>query len=272
MSVRVFAVVPVKPFHLAKHRLARVLGDGARARLARCMLEDVLDALMRVQRLAGIVVVTGDPQAAALARGCGAIVLDDAVQGINSALERAIAHLSTDGEAAMIVVPSDLPQLTPERIEETIDRLAGTRGIVIVPSSTDGGTNLLGCNPANILAPCFGADSFRRHCEAAKAAAVVTQLLPAAELGLDIDRPEDLSAFTALCTRTRTHAFLSDMKLEVTKTPPIRSEWIDGLSRAPTRWRLPNVTISTRSCRPPRRGATGPTATSSPIRARSSFR
>ena len=69
----IFAVVPVKRFSAAKSRLAPLLDASERSTLARVMFEDVLDRLLQCQEvLAGIMVVTSDPDAAAWTRKCGA--------------------------------------------------------------------------------------------------------------------------------------------------------------------------------------------------------
>jgi FO synthase len=205
--VSTWAVVPVKPFRLAKRRLAAMLGEDERAKLARVMLEDVLDALAGAQSLAGIIVVTCDGEAASLARSRGATVLADDVQGINAALGIAVRHLSSNRHASMLVVPADIPQLTSKHVNDIVNRLPHGRAVTLV-SSEDGGTNLLACRPANVIAPCFGPDSFAAHCAAAEQAGVTPLANPAAELARDIDHPEDLSIFVSLGTSTRTHAFL----------------------------------------------------------------
>ena len=64
----VYAVVPIKETEDAKRRLAGVLDAPRRRDLALAMFEDVLAALSQVRELAGIVVVTADPAAAATAR------------------------------------------------------------------------------------------------------------------------------------------------------------------------------------------------------------
>jgi FO synthase len=205
---RIWAVVPVKPFAQAKRRLSPVLGEAERAQLARAMLEDVLDALSGARVLAGIIVVTSDGEAAALARKHGAVVLEDAVEGINAAICIAVRHLSAESGAAMLVAPSDLPQLTPERVEEIVGDLPAKPAVALL-SSNDGGTNLLACRPANAIAPSFGLDSFAKHCAAAEKMGITPQMIPAAELGRDIDGPQDLAVFLSFGTRTRTHTFLS---------------------------------------------------------------
>ena len=52
-----WAVVPVKSFAKTKQRLAGALAPEDRARLARAMFGDVLDALMHAPSLAGLLVV-----------------------------------------------------------------------------------------------------------------------------------------------------------------------------------------------------------------------
>jgi 2-phospho-L-lactate guanylyltransferase (CobY/MobA/RfbA family) len=56
--------------------------------------------------------------------------------------------------------------------------------------------------------PLFGQRSFALHRSAALQAGVPVQVLRIPELSLDIDRPENLKAFLALGSRTRTHEFL----------------------------------------------------------------
>jgi hypothetical protein len=68
------AVVPVKETTDAKQRLAGVLPGAQRQQLALTMLEDVLAALASVHELAGMLVVTIDPMASAIAARYGARV------------------------------------------------------------------------------------------------------------------------------------------------------------------------------------------------------
>ena len=63
----IHAVVPVKDTRQAKQRLAGVLSGAQRQELALAMIEDVLAVLARVDELAGILVVTADIAAAAIA-------------------------------------------------------------------------------------------------------------------------------------------------------------------------------------------------------------
>jgi 2-phospho-L-lactate guanylyltransferase len=220
----VWAVVPVKPFRIAKARLSTALDAVDRARLARVMLEDVLGALVASRHLlAGLLVVTADDEAAPIARSHGAMVLSEAAPaGINRAIARALDHLAdahapagggqSPPASGILVVPADLPQLSAAAVERIVGLLGAPRAVAIVPA-TDGGTNLLGCKPAGIIPPSFGPLSFQRHRQAARRAGVTPSILAWSDLGHDLDRPEDLAAFLSLGTASRTHAFLSNLAM-----------------------------------------------------------
>jgi len=210
-ETRVWAIVPVKRFVTAKSRLASVLAPAERAELARLMFEDVLDALALCNEyLAGQIVVTSDDCAAALASSRGAVVVSDtADNGINAAVRLAIHHIDRSHENGVLVVPSDIPQLSLDGIAKAVDAIAAPRRLAVVPATEDGGTNLLACRPANAALLYFGPRSFDRHWRAAIRAGITPYVLDIPELGLDIDRPENLRAFLSLRSQTRTHAFLS---------------------------------------------------------------
>ena len=70
--------MPVKDLANAKQRLAGVLSADERHALFRAMLEDVLSALAASRGLAGILMVTRDLEARALAARYGARVLAEA--------------------------------------------------------------------------------------------------------------------------------------------------------------------------------------------------
>jgi len=214
MSARsIWAVVPVKPFDIAKQRLMPVLSSDERAQLARLMLEDVLGVLAACTVLSGVIVMTRDDSAGRIARVSGARVLGDSVFDINAAVRVAIDCLSEHRNAGMIVVPSDIPLLPTRLIEEVVDRLSAPRAVALVPATRDGGTNLLACRPADAISPSFGANSFQRHCAAARGAGIVPSVLASEDAGLDIDRSEDLAAFLSIPSATRSRAFLDTLDI-----------------------------------------------------------
>lgn len=212
---RIWVVVPVKRFSAAKVRLASVLDAGERTELARMMFEDVLEALAQCQDiLAGTLVVTSDPEAAVLARRRGATVVhDESDRGINAAVNRAVQYIHAHADDGLMVVPSDIPQITPNAFAEAAKAIATAPSLAIAAAADDGGTNLLACRPPCAIPPLFGPCSFDQHRRAALHANVAVQTLRLPELSLDIDRPENLRTFVALRSSTRTHEFLSRIRV-----------------------------------------------------------
>lgn len=191
-DLRIWAVVPVKPFGIAKQRLATVLNAGARATLARGMFRDVMATLAQLGELAGIVVVTSDAVAAEIATQQGAHVVPDRENaGVNRALVQAVPVLKARGCDAMLALPADIPYATAAELRTAI---AGLRdhAVVLAPATGDGGTNLLAARPPDAIAFCFGQNSFVRHVAAARAAGLETAILDLPGVGRDIDGPADL--------------------------------------------------------------------------------
>lgn len=213
-SGETWAVVPVKPFRLAKQRLASVLDERDRFDLARVMLEDVLSTLDACRhRLAGVIVVTADEEASTIARRHDASVfVETGAIGLNVALTLVVDHLARRVGTGMIVVPADLPHVSSGDIEAMVDLIRRAPTVALVRAN-EGGTNLLACRPAAAIAPAFGPDSFTAHCEAATRSGITPTVRFAPHLQLDIDRPQDLVAFLARDSSTRTHAYLSKRRI-----------------------------------------------------------
>ncbi len=207
---RLLAVVPVKQFSTAKSRLRPVVSSRECAEMAQWMLEDVLSVLTACQELlSGVLVVTSDQAAAEIARRYGArAVLQDEDRGINAAIVHAIETAGFRARDGLMVVPSDMPQLTCAAIAQAAAAVAEPHSMAIAAAAEDGGTNLFACRPANIMSPRYGPNSFEFHRRAGVEAGIGMHVLDLPELALDIDRPRDLKTFLGMQTNTHTHAFL----------------------------------------------------------------
>lgn len=232
-----WAVVPVKCFHNAKQRLDPVLSASERSALARFMFADVLQALAASPCLAGILVVTDDPFAADLARRAGAKVLRDAGPGLVPALEHAARSLDGAGAQGMLVVPADVPWITPADIEIIALAHRHQPAVTLVAASDDGGTNALACSPPTVIRLSYGNDSFALHRQAALDAGLAPKVLNLPRFGRDIDRPADLLAFLARPSATQTHAWLLASgiarRLRKSQTLAPRTTPADALSLLP---------------------------------------
>ena len=205
----IWAVVPVKDFELAKQRLAVAYSPSLRRALARAMLEDVLTALRAAEHLAGVVVVTADPEAALLAGKLGArILFEHQVRGLNSAVTLAARNLAIEGRAGVLVVPGDIPALKPAEVAELVSA-HGTGPAVSLIAAHDGqGTNALLATPPCGLSFHYGEGSFAKHCAAARHISIEPTICHAPGIAFDVDTPADIAVLKCLPHRSNTRALL----------------------------------------------------------------
>jgi len=207
----VWAVVPVKEFEGAKQRLSSALSPDERRLLAKTMLEDVLDAVSAVKTLAGVLMVTVDPDATSLAsRYGGRIVVEGAREGHTRAVTAAARLLVREGQTGMMTMPGDIPRLSPAEIAATLAAHRAAPAFTIVPAHDDLGSNTIVCSPPDAVPLRFGEDSFFPHLDAARARGIDPLVIRHLGIGMDIDNPVDLVAFLRMSPRmpTRTLTFL----------------------------------------------------------------
>jgi 2-phospho-L-lactate/phosphoenolpyruvate guanylyltransferase len=216
----IHAVVPVKDTRQAKQRLAGVLDRAQRQELALAMLEDVLAALARVDELAGILVVTADAAAAAIAARYRADVMNEGARdGHTGAVAAAARRLVGD---AMVTVPGDIPLLEPDDVRRLVSAhreamRRGTRAFIIAPARDERGSNAVLCSPAEAVPLRFGEDSFFPHLAAAKARGIEPEVVRLPSIALDIDTPQDLALFLGTHARARAHMLLRRWRIDVTE-------------------------------------------------------
>jgi 2-phospho-L-lactate/phosphoenolpyruvate guanylyltransferase len=188
-----WAIVPVKPLRRGKSRLAGTLSEDERTALNQELLEHTLKTLSSLKELAQVLVVSRDPQALTIARNHGAkTVQEDGQPHLNTALARATVMAQVHSIRGILVLPADLPLLTPDDVRALIDRAAKPPVVVIAPDRHGKGTNALLMVPAGQIEYDFGEGSFKRHCERAKKSGARLEIVELPSLGLDLDLPEDL--------------------------------------------------------------------------------
>ena len=211
--MRTYAAVPVKELRSAKTRLAKVLSEEARERLAEAMLRDVLAALRSSSSISKVIVVSSDPAVLSEATMMGARVInEERPRGINEALNMALEACLSEGADALLVVPSDLPLLTSECVSRLLDLLGPPPSMVISPSRGRRGTNALLLSPPNAVPFSFGPESFQRHLALALQLGVDVVVYEAPELSLDVDEAADLRSLVASATRGYTAELLASLR------------------------------------------------------------
>ena len=210
-----WAVVPAKRLREAKQRLAGVLAAEERRALARAMLCDVLRCLSGVAGLAGIIVVSGDPEVAELAGTNGAMVVADESAGHTVAVECGLRALRARSVDAALILSADLPCIVATEIEELLAkharRAAMGPALTIATDLRRDGTNAACCTPLDAIRFSFGLGSLERHLAAAREKSVATAVLDLPGIALDIDEPEDLQALFALGRPCDTLRYLQEI-------------------------------------------------------------
>jgi 2-phospho-L-lactate/phosphoenolpyruvate guanylyltransferase len=206
-----WAVVPVKSFDQAKQRLAGVLAAKERKELARAMADDVLSTLAASPELAGILLVTRDPEARRLAARHGArVLLEEDERGHTAAASLGARAFARDGAAAMLLVPADIPLVTPADVDAVLAVHGEAPAITLSPARDERGTNAVACSPADVMPLRFGGDSFIGHLRRARAHGIEPQVVRRPGLALDLDTPDDLAAFFAAPSSTRAYTYLAE--------------------------------------------------------------
>jgi 2-phospho-L-lactate guanylyltransferase len=207
----VWAVVPVKQTARAKQRLAATFSQELRQRLALAMAEDVLAVLSECP-LAGLLVVTSDRAVIELAgRYSARILFDDKQDGETAAVQRASMLLAEEGHAAMLVIPGDVPLISPTEVIQLLALHDRQPDFVIAPAHDQRGSNAVLCAPPNAVPLSYGNDSFEPHLSAARRSGIVPKVINLAGIGLDIDTAQSLEKFLQTPSCTRTYALLVDL-------------------------------------------------------------
>jgi len=188
-----WAIVPVKPLRLGKSRLAEMLSEDERADLNGRLLVHTLTTLAEIPEIEHVLVISRDPAALSLARSHGArTVQENGNPQLNLALARATVVVKNYHTHGVLIVPADLPLLTPQDLRLMLDHATNPPVVVVAPDRHKEGTNGLLICPVGLIEYEFGPGSFQRHCAQAIKAGARLEIVDLPSLALDMDLPEDL--------------------------------------------------------------------------------
>lgn len=192
--VRVVAIIPIGALEGAKSRLGAVLDAEERLDLTLRLARRTIAAAVATAGIAEVIVITPDDAVRTLAAELGARPIRQRDSGLNRGIVAARGEALATGAEAMLVLPIDLPDISPAAIEAiiaTLDARPAGPLVAIVPDRHERGTNALLVAPPDAIEVCFGGDSAAAHAEAARAAGARLVVL-GGPLTLDLDTPDDL--------------------------------------------------------------------------------
>ncbi len=191
-AARVVAIVPVGSIEGAKSRLGAVLDAEERRDLALRLADNTIRAAVETPRIGETLVVTPDDEVRELALRAGARPLRQRSGSLNDGLRQARDEAVAGGATAVLILPIDIPHVSPKLLAPIVDlALGGGPLVAVVPDRHGRGTNALLLSPPDVIEFCFGGDSKEAHVGAARAAGARVEVLDG-PLALDIDTPEDL--------------------------------------------------------------------------------
>ncbi len=188
-------IIPAKPFHESKTRLATVLSPAQRAELTRFLLQHTIQVAAEMSQ---VVVVSRSEAVRQIAGQAGAHPLVEQVADLNAAVRQGVEWTQARGERSALILPLDLPHLSPAALKGLITLgLQQTPSIAIAPCRRNQGTNALFLNPPTLIAPQFGPASFAAHQKAAQVIGVKPKIYHTPDLAFDLDTPEDWQMFVS---------------------------------------------------------------------------
>jgi 2-phospho-L-lactate/phosphoenolpyruvate guanylyltransferase len=193
IPLSIVAIIPVGALDGAKSRLGAVLDAEERLELTIGLARRTIAAAVAARRIDEVLVITPDDAVRALSMELGARPILQRDSGLNHGVIAARDEATAAGANAILILPIDLPDVTPEAIDAVAGQLQdGDEPLVaIVPDRHGRGTNALLIAPPDAIDVCFGGDSAIAHERAARAAGARLVVL-GGPLALDLDTPEDL--------------------------------------------------------------------------------
>jgi 2-phospho-L-lactate guanylyltransferase len=193
-------VVPVRGLEGAKSRLGEALDAEERRDLVEQLLRHTIATALATTGVTEVAVISPDPEVLELAAASRARAIAQRSRGLNPAIHEARAAVPSD--ARLLVLPSDLPALSPQALRSVLDAAdaAAPPCVVIVPDRHGRGTNALLLDPPDVIDPAFGGDSRAAHAWLASSGGAAFVEVEGV-LGLDVDTPDDLLLADGLAPR-----------------------------------------------------------------------
>jgi 2-phospho-L-lactate/phosphoenolpyruvate guanylyltransferase len=182
------ALIAIKRREHCKSRLEKRLSASARIELVRAMLAHVLGAAQAAATVRQVIVLSPERDTVP----ADVPVLADAEAGLNAALGHAQHALLELGARELLVLPADLPNITPSEIDSLV-RAGRSGGCSIAPDAADRGTNALYVDSARAFRFQFGANSKVLHLRESERLGMQAQIVRLPGLEFDVDVPEDLN-------------------------------------------------------------------------------
>src|SRR5262249_27153929 len=186
-------LIPVKDLTHAKTRLAGLLSENERQKLAWSMFEDVSRAAASARKPDRVVLVTSFGPAVEHGRKLGwEILLEESQISESASIDWASRVLSEQGFQSVMRLPADLPLVRADDIDALLSVELESHGALLVPSRDGTGTNAIIRTPPALFPSRFGPNSLALHKQEAAQVGVNCVIVDNFRIALDIDEPADV--------------------------------------------------------------------------------
>ena len=185
-----WAIIPINEFSRSFTRLSSVLDLEQRMELAKNLSSRLIQILLAVDEVEKIVLFTceknwpGELQHSKLV-----LRKDEDKKPLKQKIDSVADWAYGSGAKKMMYLSIDLPIVKKKDITQIID--SHKNGLTLVQAKKDGGTNALITDLPRKINFQFGADSFRKHLEAAKLEKLKTNIQSTEGLSFDLDDHDD---------------------------------------------------------------------------------
>jgi len=211
-------LIPVKDLTHAKTRLAGLLSEDERQRLAWSMFEDVGRAAAGARKPDRVVLVTSFGPAVEHGRKLGwDILLEESQVSESASIDWASRALSERGFQSVMRLPADLPLVRAEDIDALMSLELECPGALLVPSREGTGTNAIIRTPPALFPSRFGPNSLALHRQEAARVGVECLIVDKVRIALDIDEPADVELLVEHGRSTRAFEVLRESRYWETK-------------------------------------------------------
>ena len=205
------ALIPVRFFPEAKHRLSENWDTTSRRALVQAMLADVLTALGFAKTISQRIIVTCDENLSSLYPQDNVETYRSTVKGLNSELMACIQRLTENGVQDIVIILADLPLLTKETLDEIVTIGQRTQRPVIAQDWKGTGTNILYSTLPLPIELYFGNQSLQKYRTKFEEANLTPIIYHSVESALDIDDDLTIERFLLLTRldkkRQQTHTY-----------------------------------------------------------------
>jgi 2-phospho-L-lactate guanylyltransferase len=189
-------VIPVREFQNTKLRLSSKLNERDRTALTKGLLRRVLKQVLKSSAIEAVIIASDPVQVKDSIHDLPKVQVFGESRhhgGVNSAMENGIQIVrESNKDAALFLMPSDLPFLTPTALDEVASML-DTYDLIINPAMKFDGTSLLAFNYDTGRIPLhYDDNSFQKHATEARNLNIRHRVIHMIEFSFDVDSESDV--------------------------------------------------------------------------------